>query len=58
MVMPKTRQDLTEILQVRVSREGKVAIEKAADEEQTTVAEYARRALYQAARFTRTRPAR
>jgi uncharacterized protein (DUF1778 family) len=56
--MPKTRQDLSEILQVRVSKEGKEAIEQAADAEQTTVAEFARRALYQASKFTRTRTAR
>jgi uncharacterized protein (DUF1778 family) len=53
--MPKTRHELTEILQVRVSKEGKAALEKAADEEQTTVAEFARRALYRASRFTGTR---
>jgi uncharacterized protein (DUF1778 family) len=54
--MPRTRQDLSEILQVRVSKEGKAAIEKAADEEATTVAEFSRRALYVASRFTtRTR---
>jgi uncharacterized protein (DUF1778 family) len=53
--MPKTRHELTEILQVRVSKEGKEAIEKAADEEQTTVAEFSRRALYRASRFTSTR---
>lgn len=50
--MPKTRHELTEILQVRVSKEGKAAIEKAADEEATTVAEFARRALYRASKFT------
>ena len=52
MSMPKTRHELTEILQVRVSKEGKEAIEKAADEEQTSTAEFARRALYRASRFT------
>ena len=55
--MPKTRNDLTEILQIRVSKEGKVAIERAADEQQTTVAEYSRQALYRASKFTRN-PAR
>jgi len=49
--MPKTRHELTEILQVRVSKEGKAAIEKAAGEEATTVAEFARRALYRASKF-------
>ena len=48
--MPKTRQDLSEILQVRVSAEGKAMIEEAADADQTSVAEFSRRALYDAAR--------
>lgn len=52
--MPKTRQELSEIVQVRVSKEAKEAIEKAADSEHTSVAEFARRALYRAARFGRT----
>jgi uncharacterized protein (DUF1778 family) len=50
--MPKTRHELTEILQIRVSKEGKAAIERAAGEEATTVAEFARRALYRASKFT------
>lgn len=56
--MPKTKQDLSEILQVRVSKEGKAAIEAAADAEHTTVAEYSRRTLYRASGFGRTRTAR
>ena len=52
--MPKTKQDLGEILQVRVSKEGKEAIEAAADAEHTSVAEFVRRALYRAAKFGRT----
>lgn len=48
--MPKTRQELSEILQVRVSTEGKAMIEEAADADQTSVAEFSRRALYEAAR--------
>lgn len=52
--MPKTRQELSEILQVRVSKEAKTAIEQAADAEHTSVAEFARRALYRAAKFGRT----
>jgi uncharacterized protein (DUF1778 family) len=56
--MPKTRQDLSEILQVRVSAEGKQAIEKAADEDNTTVAEFARRAQYKASGFGRSRAMR
>jgi uncharacterized protein (DUF1778 family) len=51
--MPKTQRDLSEILQVRVSHDGKAAIERAAAAEQTTVAEFARRALYQASKFVR-----
>jgi uncharacterized protein (DUF1778 family) len=51
--MPKTKQDLSEILQVRVSAEGKQAIEQAADAEHTTIAEFARRALYRAAKYGR-----
>jgi uncharacterized protein (DUF1778 family) len=56
--MPKTRHELTEVLQVRVSKEGKAAIEKAADEEQSSVAEFTRRTLYQASKFIRTKTAR
>ena len=56
--MPKTKQDLSEILQVRVSSEGKTAIEQAAEEEHTTVAEWARRTLYKASRFTKPRTVR
>ena len=56
--MPKTRQELTEILQVRVSKEGKAAIEQAADDEHTSVAEFARRTLYKASRFGRNGTAR
>ena len=48
--MPKTRQELSEVLQVRVSAEGKSMIEQAADADQTSVAEFSRRALYDAAR--------
>jgi uncharacterized protein (DUF1778 family) len=48
--MPKTRQDLSEILQVRVSKEGKALVEQAADADNTSVAEFSRRALYDAAR--------
>lgn len=53
--MPKTKQDLSEILQVRVSEEGKTAIEAAADAEHTTTAEWSRRALYEAAGYTKRR---
>lgn len=51
--MPKTRQELSEILQVRVSKEAKTAIEQAANAERTSVAEFARRALYRAAKLGR-----
>jgi len=46
------------LIQVRVSPEGKAAIEKASEEEQTSTAEFCRRALYQASRFTRAKSAR
>ena len=51
--MPKTK-NLGEIIQVRVSKEGKAAIEAAADAEHTSFAEFARRALYRAAKYGRT----
>jgi uncharacterized protein (DUF1778 family) len=51
MGMPKTRQDLSELLQVRVSKEAKKMIEDAADADKTSAAEFMRRALYQAARM-------
>lgn len=49
--MPKTRQELTEILQVRLTKEALEAIRVAADADHTSVAEFCRRALYKAARY-------
>jgi len=48
--MPKTRQDLTEIMQFRVSTEDKLLIEQASDADRTSVAEFLRRAARDAAR--------
>ena len=42
--MPKTRQELTEIMQFRVSSDDKRLIEQASDGDQTSVAEFLRRA--------------
>lgn len=46
------------MLQVRVSKEAKAAIEAAADAEHTSVAEFSRRALYRASKFNNSRTAR
>lgn len=48
--MPKTRQELTEIMQFRVSREDKRLIDDAADADQTSLAEFLRRAVRDAAK--------
>jgi predicted HicB family RNase H-like nuclease len=56
--MPKTKQDLSKILQVRISEEGDAAIAAAAEEEHTTVAEWSRRALYEAAGYTKRKRTR
>lgn len=48
--MPKSRQELTEIMQFRVSPDDKRLIDEAADADQTSVAEFLRRAVRDAAR--------
>jgi len=50
ILMPKTRQELTEIMQFRVSADDKRLIEQASDGDQTSVAEFLRRAAREAAR--------
>lgn len=50
------RLDLTELMQVRVSKRAKAAIEKAAHQEQVTVAAFIRHAVYEAAGLTGTKP--
>jgi len=47
--MPKTDIDLTEILQVRVSRAALKKIKEAAQAQQTSVAAYVRSAVYREA---------
>ncbi|MCX5742319.1 MAG: hypothetical protein NT062_07470 [Proteobacteria bacterium] len=47
--MPKTVVELSEVLQVRVSRPALDKIKKAAGEKQQSVAEYVRQAVYRQA---------
>lgn len=48
-VMPKTDEDLTEILQVRVSRDGLDKLKKAAKQNALSLAAYVRQTIYRAA---------
>ena len=48
--MPRSNQDLTELIQFRVPKSAKAAIERAASRDMTSVSEFARRALYRAAK--------
>jgi len=51
--MPKTDEDLTEILQVRVSRDGLAKLKKAAAANALSLAAYVRQAIYRAAGMIR-----
>lgn len=48
--MPKTKQELTDIVQFRVSPEDKRLIDQAADADRTSVAEFLRRVAREASR--------
>lgn len=48
-VMPKTDEDLSEILQVRVSRAGLDKLKKAAQQNALSLAAYVRQTIYRAA---------
>lgn len=51
--MPKTKQNLDVILQLRVSADGLEAIDAAAEAEHTSRTEWARRQLYAASGYTK-----